>query len=123
MKKKSQSEFKHKSLIFGQEISFKDLSLYVPERYFFKILKICFTAYVKNLCEENNPGYIYNESVSVCYKIDSNPRLFTEAEFFCGESGGHLLRIDTERKQKFVEDLDLQSLSTKIYQIDNLFLR
>lgn len=78
---------------------------------------------MKNLCEENNPGYIYNESVSVCYKIDSNPRLFTEAEFFCGESGGHLLRIDTERKQKFVEDLDLQSLSTKIYQINNLFLR
>lgn len=78
---------------------------------------------MKNLCEENNQGYIYNESVSVCYKIDSNPRLFTEAEFFCGESGGHLLRIDTERKQKFVEDLDLQSLSTKIYQINNPFLR
>lgn len=78
---------------------------------------------MENLCEENNPGYIYNESVSVCYKIDSNPRLFTDAELFCEESGGHLLRIDTERKQKFVEDLDLQSLSTKIYQIANPFLR
>lgn len=78
---------------------------------------------MKILCEEINPGYIYNESVSVCYKIDSNPRPFREAELFCGESGGHLLRIDTERKQKFVEDLDLQSLSTKIYQINNLFLR
>eukprot|EP00105_Crassostrea_gigas_P003218 XP_011415999.1 PREDICTED: uncharacterized protein LOC105319959 [Crassostrea gigas] len=76
-------------------------------------------AYVKNLCEENNPGYIYNESVSVCYRIDSNPRLFMEAELFCGESGGHLLRIDTERKQKFVEDLDLQSLnSISKYRID-----
>lgn len=89
---------------------------------FFKILKICFTAFVKILCEENSPGYIYNETVSVCYKIDSNPRLLAEAELFCGESGGHLLRIDTEIKQKLVENIDLQSISTKIYQIDNPFL-
>lgn len=77
---------------------------------------------MKNLCKENSLEYIYNETVPVCYKIDSNPRLFTEAELFCGESGGHLLRIDTERKQKLVEDLDLQSISIKIYQIDDLFL-
>lgn len=73
---------------------------------FFKMLKICFTAYVQDLCEKNSPGYSYNETVSVCYKINSNPMLFTEAELFYGESGGHLLRIDTEGKQKFVENLD-----------------
>lgn len=77
---------------------------------------------MKILCEENSPGYIYNETLSVCYKIDSNPRLLAEAELFCGESGGHLLRIDTEIKQKLVENIDLQSISTKIYQIDNPFL-
>lgn len=32
-----------------------------------------------------------------------------ESVSFCGESGGHLLRIDTERKQKFVENITLET--------------
>lgn len=86
------------------------------------MLNICFTAYAKNICKENSPGYIYNETIPICYKIDSNPRPFAEAVLFCGESEGHLLRIDTERKQKLVEDLDLQAISIKIYQTDEHFL-
>lgn len=65
---------------------------------FFKIFKICFIVFVKIFCEENSLGYIYNEILLVCYKIDLNLRLFVEVELFCGEFGGYFLWIDIEIK-------------------------
>lgn len=53
---------------------------------------------MENFCEENNLGYIYNEFVLVCYKIDLNLRLFMDVELFCEEFGGYFLWIDIERK-------------------------
>ncbi|XP_052674860.1 uncharacterized protein LOC128156671 [Crassostrea angulata] len=78
--------------------------------------------YAKYLCNGNSPGYFYNESVPVCYKIDSQPRSMTDAKLFCGESGGHLLRIDTEIKQKFAENLNLETTSSvSKYRIDGKY--
>ncbi|XP_022327540.2 uncharacterized protein LOC111126903 isoform X2 [Crassostrea virginica] len=78
-------------------------------------------AYAENLCQGNSSGYIYNATVPLCYKIDTQPRLKTAAESFCGEFGGRLLRINTERKQRFVEDLDLkETASIHKYRVDGL---
>ncbi|XP_011441513.3 C-type lectin domain family 4 member E-like isoform X1 [Magallana gigas] len=75
--------------------------------------------YAQYLCSGKSPGYIYNETVPVCYKIDPGPRTLVEAVSFCGESGGHLLQIDTERKQRLVENLRLEKTeSISKYRVD-----
>nr|XP_034300555.1 type-2 ice-structuring protein-like [Crassostrea gigas] len=75
--------------------------------------------YAQYLCSGKSPGYIYNETVPVCYKIDSDPRTLVEAVSFCGESGGHLLQIDTERKQILVEIFRLEETESILkYRID-----
>ena len=76
-------------------------------------------AYAENLCQGNSSGYIYNATVPLCYKIDTQPRVKTAAESFCGEFGGRLLRINTERKQRFVEDLDLKETGKSFQGVPN----
>ncbi|XP_056000660.1 uncharacterized protein LOC125656437 [Ostrea edulis] len=71
------------------------------------------------LCSGNNSGYVFDAAVPICYKIDTIPRTKTEAVDFCQESGGHLLRIKTDKKQKIVEDLTLEETgSIQKYRID-----
>jgi hypothetical protein len=60
------------------------------------------------VCTGNNSGYVFDAAVPICYKVDTTPRTQTEAVDFCQKSGGHLLRIKTDKKQQFVEDLNLE---------------
>ncbi|XP_065931889.1 uncharacterized protein [Magallana gigas] len=77
--------------------------------------------YAQYLCSGKSPGFIYNEAVPLCYKIDSGPRTLVKAISFCGESGGHLLQIDTEKKQRLVENLRLEGTdSIAAYRIDGI---
>ncbi|XP_061187990.1 collectin-12-like [Saccostrea echinata] len=64
--------------------------------------------YSQYLCSENNSGYVHDATVPVCYKIDPTPRTRPNAILSCENFNGHLLRINTQRKQKFVEDLNLK---------------
>ncbi|XP_056001723.1 C-type lectin domain family 17, member A-like [Ostrea edulis] len=82
---------------------------------------ICDGARANLLCSGNNSGYFFDATAPVCYKISAIPRTRTEAVHFCQESGGHLLRIKTDQKQKFVEDLTLQNTnSIQKYRIDGV---
>ncbi|XP_034303606.2 uncharacterized protein [Magallana gigas] len=107
------------SLFEGKNVGEKITSSQVYNQVSTKTVHQNIIAHANHLCNGDSPGYFYNESVPVCYKIDTQPRLMDDAVMFCGESGGHLLRIDTEIKQKFVESLNLETTSSIFkYRID-----
>ncbi|XP_056000659.1 C-type lectin domain family 17, member A-like [Ostrea edulis] len=84
-----------------------------------KLFSVDFIARANLLCSGNNSGYIFDAAAPICYKINTIPRTKSEAIDFCQESGGHLLRIKTDKKQKFVEVLPLEETdSIQKYRID-----
>ncbi|XP_056000661.1 uncharacterized protein LOC125656252 [Ostrea edulis] len=89
------------------------------QQYFIVVNKVFpaeFIDHANRLCSGNNSGYFFDAAVPICYKISTIPRTKKEAVDFCQESGNHLLRIKTDKKQKFVEDLNLDHDSK--YRID-----
>ena len=50
-------------------------------------------------------GYIYSDTLGIFYKVFYDPLLNQpDAKVFCQTECGTLLKIDTEEKQKYVED-------------------
>ncbi|XP_048777624.2 uncharacterized protein LOC125681521 isoform X1 [Ostrea edulis] len=72
---------------------------------------------MKSECTSN--GYIYDPLVPLCYKVNTIALTKSAAETSCHQNNGHLLRINTYRKQLLVESLNLQSTgSVSKYRID-----
>ncbi|XP_061188286.1 uncharacterized protein LOC133196409 [Saccostrea echinata] len=69
--------------------------------------------------ECTSKGYVYDPLVPLCYKINAVALSKTNASRSCQQSNGHLLRINTYRKQLLVESLNLQATdSVSKYRID-----
>ncbi|XP_062579671.1 uncharacterized protein LOC134241653 isoform X3 [Saccostrea cucullata] len=57
-------------------------------------------------------GYLYDPLVPLCYKVNDTGLAKADAMASCEQSNGHLLRINTYRKQLLVESLNLQATET-----------
>ncbi|XP_062613359.1 uncharacterized protein LOC134275135, partial [Saccostrea cucullata] len=69
--------------------------------------------------ECSSHGYVYDPSVPLCYQINAVALTKVDAVTSCQQSNGHLLRIDTYRKQLLVESLTLQTTASVLkYRID-----
>ncbi|XP_062589939.1 uncharacterized protein LOC134251554 isoform X2 [Saccostrea cucullata] len=94
--------------VFGENTEVKGVG--ENQRYYVMQKKVFYQdilSYSQFLCSEGGSGYVYDATVPVCYNVDPTPRTRPNAILSCENFNGHLLRINTQRKQKFVEDLNL----------------
>ncbi|XP_062579682.1 macrophage mannose receptor 1-like [Saccostrea cucullata] len=93
---------------------------YTTESYFTKSYSVFHFDIVDKLQSEcSSHGYVYDPLIPLCYKINAVALTKADAVTSCQQSNGHLLRINTYRKQLFVESLKLQTTSSvSKYRID-----
>ncbi|XP_062579670.1 uncharacterized protein LOC134241653 isoform X2 [Saccostrea cucullata] len=92
----------------------------ITESYFTKSDSVFHFDIVGKLQSEcSSHGYVYDPLVPLCYKINAVALTKADAVTSCQQNNGHLLRINTYRKQILVESLNLQTTaSVSKYRID-----